>query len=397
MINYILGDVPNRGPASVVPGTPPNLTAPGLAGVSPRSIISISPTTAAPAALTAGVLPYLLVYGTADGDVNGFTPGVRPFELLDRAQGVRAGLVIRGANHNFFNTSWVPDDARPRVPNAAPPPAEVEVPLGIDLRTRPEQEALARAYVLAWLRWNQNLAGYDAYFATAPSRLRPLGVGGFAIHGQSRRAVGAFTPIDDFEDALGAASTSAGTAFAATVAVAAEDTLRDNDVGIGLPADVADRYVQDTRGLLFDWAAASEMSFELPAANRDLRGVRSLAMRLAQQPGHTLTTTAAGTRTFTIALVDGAGRTVSVPAAFEAELAPIYVSMLASGVDTSAVPMTIFGLETTTAIFETVRVDLDRFLVDGATFDLHDVRQIVVRFATPPGGRVAIDDVNVEP
>lgn len=69
--------------------------------------------------------------------------------------------------------------------------------------------------------------------------------------------------------------------------------------------------------------------------------------------------------------------------------------MLPTSIDTIA--GTVSGLETTTAIFQTVRIGVDRFVVDSPTFGLSDVQRIVVGFSAPPSGRVAIDDVELEP
>jgi N-acetylmuramoyl-L-alanine amidase len=116
-----------------------------------KSVVSISPTDFSailPAAQrrsveTRDVPHYCVVYGSHDGDVSGSGDGAHEFtgcgfRLYDRSNTHRAMVFIHGANHNQFNRAWTTNDGN----DPAPP------------LTRDQQEALAKEYVVGWVRYS---------------------------------------------------------------------------------------------------------------------------------------------------------------------------------------------------------------------------------------------------
>jgi hypothetical protein len=364
----IMGSVGTRGPAaSGAVGADATIMGFGQGAI--KTVVSIAPVSFINVAPPLGATPFLLVYGSSDGDVyGGFNRRAQPFRHVDRAAPLRAAIVQRGANHNFFNTSWPDDDHT----------------TGPDPTVRPEQEALARAYVLAWLRTVEGRSGYRAYFTNPPSRLRPGGLGGREVYGQWR--VPGVTVIDDFETGAGPAMSGGGSVAMTTTD---NDEASLVDVVFGSEDVSPNRFSQETRGGLFSWTAPAVYTMT-PAAPVDLRPFRSISFRVAQEPLRTGLTTgpASGPLTFTIRLEDGAGNGVTLSSQTSTAIAPVYEKSLGgAGVVTSA-------------IFQTVRIDLDRFTVDGAVLDLATIARIQLGFGNAPDklvGRIAIDDVELEP
>ena len=120
-------------------------------------IISIAPTSIENTPISEGT-PFLLIYGSADRDVDGATfPNIWPFTHFDRASGPRSHLIYAiGANHNYFNDSWPYDDLTRAVLQPYTEPIVVDlVPPLMDLSSllsRTQQKDLAKAYSLAFCK-----------------------------------------------------------------------------------------------------------------------------------------------------------------------------------------------------------------------------------------------------
>lgn len=348
--------------------------------------------------------PFLLLWGTADGDVDGFTPISRPFELLDRAPGPRAGVVAHGLNHNHFNRSWSNDDARPWIPDLSQDVPGVVTgyalaPEGVvpvaEQVSRAEQERFLEAYLLAWLRHADGEAGYPSLFEESAVRLNPLGAPATQLWKQHRSLRGDPTVIDDFETGSGSEVASSGVSVANDLASTLEVQLRDpadEPATSSLSANLSG-FVQDTMGWVVKWSVfGTGIVFEMPSGLTDLRPHRRLRVRLAQQPRDETLGEGQGARQIQLTLTDADG-TVALGAAFLPAMAAVTARKLYPHIDADGTPL---SHDVPVAIFETFQFPIDRATVDGATFDPGNVTHASVRFQSP-NGYAGIDDVEVTP
>jgi len=377
---YLVGH--SRGGEAVVMAhdllTSPVRRPPGLAGYAPMTIqgvISLSPMSVDTASPPPGK-PYLLIYGSADGDVDGASdPIAWPFLHLDRATGPSHLIYAIGANHNFFNTSWANDDANAGTPTA----------VGAGLLLRPAQQDLAKAYILAFLkRYHEGSKAYGAYFTVPPDTLRPAGLPtapGLSLTGSFRMPPGpGVFVLDDFQSQPAASTASSGATVTNNLLTLFEDVMRDVD--LTTEGDSFNRFFKETRGASLGWSAAAEFRYELPVAQRDLQGA-TIALQMARQPqDFAEATTATPSLNFTLVMTDGAGAESRVPAGYSHLLRGTY-------------PSRVRGTQTTKAVLETFRFPWWAFVANGRAIDLSDVRSI--RIELPAGAaRIGIDQVEIQ-
>jgi hypothetical protein len=337
-----------------------------------------------------------LLYGSADGDVNGAIPTVEPFRHYDRATNDKYAVRVMGANHNFFNQSWPTSDASQKVTGGlfTATISPLVPPVGTGLATRPQQEGLAKGYIAAFL----NLVdGGDAaarnYFLEQPSHLIPLGVDpALVMHTQARLASVTKKVVDDYETNPAITLSSSGQAVSTTVPLAqiSENLLQDPGVQVVDETEAFNRFFQETNGVLMGWSAAAEYVETLAGADQDLRGAHTISFRVAQQPKATQTVALAGPLTLSVELEDAGAKTSAVSVGAIDTVPGIYVAQLDFGL----------GLrETTSAGFETFRIPVSAFTTGGRDIDLSAITKIRFKLAAPgdsPQGRVAIDDIEVE-
>jgi hypothetical protein len=368
-----------------------------------RAVVSLAPVSQSEEAgnLNAYDVPFLLLYGTADGDVNGASGGVRPFRHYDNATGKRFAAVIEGANHNYWNSSWGYSDASETLVFASVPSTLANMDIvdtttlappvphvGAGLISRTQQVNAALGYIGAFL---QHVAEGDpnagAYLSQDAARIRPLDVDpALEIHTLSRHEPAALvTQIDDYQSNPTITQSSSSTTGApAMLGGAAEGVLYDTILaGVNQPED---RFFQSTRGAVFDWTGAASYTLDLPAAARDLRGTTAISLRVAQQPDHPRTAALGGDLSFELELEDGAANTVRISSQSWGPVPNIY-------------PSVVGGTATTSGIFKTFRFPLHAFETDGATIDLGDIRRVRLVFASAGHsgeGRIALDEVEIE-
>jgi hypothetical protein len=356
------------------------------AGIGIKGIVSVSPVSVHAVALPSA-MPYLLLYGSADGDVNGFTPGVQPFVHYDRARGAASLVYALGANHNYFNDSWAYSDANQDVTCTAIDMCTIvakPVLPGTNLNpfSRAQQRDLLRAYTLAFLDRHDKTGflPYEAYLNNPPELLRPLGIPAAvpltaawkALPGVARQV------MDDYESNPNVLLASSGAAVAPTVANIAEAPLTSSTAA-------TQRFYQATQGVVFDWASSAGYKF-VPTAPIDFRGA-ALSFRIAQQPLAAQTILLNGPLTLGVRVSDGVNSSA--------------VTLAAWGAAGSVYPSSAYvpGLTLTTkAAFETRVVPWWAFSANGSAVDLNHITEISFEFggiATSPTGRIAIDDVEV--
>ncbi len=378
----ILQDVLARGPASSgLAGADAAISNFTLVGI--KSVTSIAPTSFESTAPPLGTTPFLLLFGTNDGDVNGFQSVVRPMVHLDRARAAiepASAVWILDANHNGFSNAWPSDDNGPMTPALA----------------TPSVEAVTKGYVLAWLRQVSGNDAYRALFETSPTVLRPLGVPpGVGLHTQSRLSPSTAMVIDNHQSGAGETTASSGATLAFTVDDEGELVLLDPDNPDLFPlieVNTPNRFAQDTTGLLFNWSGVSAKTIEITPSggSLDLSDRRAIVLRAAQEPKHPRTVALGGPVKFSIKIEDSAGNAATVETDFSAELMAVRGgdAFLPAGIQ-----------EMTTARMQDVRIPLDRFRVGSPDLDLSDITAITLTFGGPglsPEGRIGMDDLEFE-
>ena len=369
----ILSDPPALGPASAG-ATGSDSQVVGVAQDSIASVVSIAPTTFSNVRVAA---PFLLIYGTADGDVSGASPTASPYRHYDRATDWRVALTVRGANHNWFNATWKEDDAYAGTPGA----------IGLDLLQPGDQRSALAAYLASWVLGLEGEAvqgsgtngkAFRKYFLNSPSRLRPLSVPATIVPAGSQQAspfhlyierrTSSSVVADDYEtNPPGATSPEAQSSSGGTVTETGllwlrEELLFDSDVSSEYQP--ANRVFRDTKGALVRWSDAAQLTLTFPAP-ADLRLFSAFSLAISQQPRQPAPNPTSGL-TFSVVVVDSAGNTSEIRTDIDGEVGPPYVSSDAF-------------VDTTSAYAQTLSIALDRFAVDGKV-NLAEVVAIHLRF-----------------
>jgi hypothetical protein len=310
----------------------------GFTDASIKGIVSLSPVTASIStdAILPQDVPYLLIYGSADGDVNGAEEFAMPFRHYDRATKDKFAIRVMGANHNNFNESWNYDDAT-QTPICTAQPCDWHnnvvkqtrvPPVGSGLITGDQQRNVAKAYITAFLALiDQQDVGARNFFLEPPARLRPLGVDPTVkLHGQARLVTGVTKSVVDdytgasFQDLI---HSSSDQTVAATASSLSENKLQDKD--FSNETEAFNRFFQESNGALFSWTGAAEYTENLAGADQDLRGAGYISFRIAQQPKDARTVALGGDMTVTVEIEDTGGKSAislgvvdTVPGIYEA-------------------------------------------------------------------------------
>jgi hypothetical protein len=364
---------------------------PYVSGLSIRGIVSVAPVSTHAIELPSSI-PFLMVYGSADGDVNGASIGVQPFVHYDRAHGAAHLVYAIGANHNFFNSSWAYSDAADNLDCRMWPclltPLAAADRVGMDLQIRSEQEKLLKGYVLAFLNYyDRDQVAYSAYFNNPPSLLRPAGIAlPMPLTLSTKRPLGAPRKmvLDDYETEPTEIKASSGADVGFTVVNLTERVLADPDLIVLPVKEPEDRFFQATRGGLFEWSTPSHYTIK-PVAPIDFRNA-ALAFRVAQQPLHPQTLALNGPLDFAITLSDGVNASTVGFGAWTS-VREIYPSKIVSQ-----------GIVSTKAVFETRIIPWWAFVANGSVLDLSRIAEIRLDLGVAgvsSKGRIAIDDVEI--
>ena len=365
-----------------------------------KGIASLAPVTQA---ITAGGvspqdIPFLLLYGSADGDVNGAFESVMPFRHYDRATSDRYAVRIEGGNHNHFNTSWGYDDATEKIGfggalgdfsnmNKLP----LSSPVGSFLVSGSLQRDFTNGYITAFLEMlNNGDAAARAFFLEPPAQLRPLGIDlGLKLHNQARLETGVIKVVlDDYESHSGLAQSSSGQSVTSTATDLSENFLQDTDLSI--ETEPFNRFFQETKGVLLSWNGLAEYVEDLQPSEQDFRGNKFVSFRIAQQPKHPNTLALSGSISLILELEDNAGKTSAISTSTLDAVPEIYSAQIISPSGST---------DTTSAAFQTFRIPIAAFATDGTDIDLAHITKVRIKLGTPgesPIGRIAIDDLEVE-
>ncbi|MFZ9880992.1 MAG: GC-type dockerin domain-anchored protein [Phycisphaerales bacterium] len=351
-----------------------------------RLLISIAPTDfLGTASSNPHGAPFMLLYGSADGDVCGCPDSdvADSFNIFERAEGLRQSTYVHGADHNDFNCCGINDFSGPS---------------GTAIGTV-EAQRVAKAACLAMIRRVvEDDRSVEEYLWRQYESLRPAGVAASTTVIQEWKPLASTTKvIDNFQTNTSTGQSSSGGAVAfAGIAAISESLQNDNNTTFTWattdPFNGATRgRTSDlTRALVFEWNAPSSIEWSVPAALKDFSASAFVSLRAAQGTRHPNTTAQLGDLTFTVAVVDELGVESAVS-----------IGAFAGGVEE---PYQRAGFPTTTVVgwqnaMEAIRVPLSAFTANGRPIDLTRVASVVLRFGSGSGsttGRLVIDDLQVE-
>lgn len=345
-----------------------------------KLVSSIAPTDfLGPASSSAVGVPYSLWTGGADSDVNGCADCdlCQTFQLHERATVERYSISLHGVGHGAFHNG--------AASTFADGPCQL---------TRQETHSVMKAYLLPMVRTHlfgeevvreclwRHWEGFRCFSLPATACL--------VVDLMYRAKPAQRLVVDDFQTNTATNTSSSGGAVSFTVTALTEGLFDDADlVFTDLATDPMNGMTlagpgDTNRGIVFSATAGTSISFELPAAARDLRGWRRITLRAAQATRNALTTQTLAPYDFTLAIVDGAGRR-----------AALRVSALSMGLSE---PYQRVGCGTGVGWaneFETLRVDLGALARQNPALDLSDVRGIEALFDAAPC-RIGFDDLALE-
>jgi hypothetical protein len=355
-----------------------------------------------PSSVLTTALPFLGMWGDADGDVTGndFNQSLA-FHVQGTYDGSAAGpkqhVWIYGANHNAWNRSWPGDDGAGLVP----------API-----TAAQQRDIAMAYGASFFEGYVNgTAAFLNYFRFAANQVPPVAIAGTNAHLEYQPTNANRRVIDSYEANCALNTSSQGTAGVGTATLtnpveglligAAIHAAPANDP----PPCAAVRNTQSwfhlTRGILFNWTANTNHYDEpLAGAQRDVSGFSALSFRVAQDRRDP--NVAAG-MFVDVQLTDNAGRTAVVRTSAVTSIpAPqIRADGFCSGngrvcVADAGCPagQTCTNIGTLTkSILKTIRIRLCDFKNVTPALNLANITEVRFIFSQRAAGQAAIDDI----
>jgi len=331
-----------------------------------------------------GLVNFHLLWGSADGDISGApSAGVSSFAIHDRAEGNRYSTYLHGADHNDFNCCGFNDFS-------GPPATEIG-------RAEAQRVQEAVYLVLAKLHNEESIGGRMAteYLWRQAESLESLSVAQTTVVVREYRETldGDDFYIDDFQTNPAIDQSSSGGSVMFSVTNIDEVLQSDSDGAYTWtgtqPSNGMTRATggDDSRGLVFDWTGDSFIEFAVIPGERDWTDDFFLSFRAAQGTRHPQTAAQLGDLNFTVSLRDGAGTTSS-----------IQTSVYGGGVEE---PYQRTGSGSGAGWqneYETIRIRLSDFLVNGSGLDLGDIGAVRFDFGPSFGssvGRLGLDDIYV--
>lgn len=308
---------------------------------------------------------YAVVLPSCDADVSD-NQGMRVF---DRASGTvekvqpttKSHLYIVGANHNFYNSEWTPED---------PGFSCIDFPIITD---RPQQEAIGMVYVMGFMR--THLGGEDFKYLFNGDREQPSSIRTPVQHAYSESPSKTLL-IDDFTNQFSPdVNTAEGPNSFGNIKV-----IRCLGPACNLPPPAAWRHDQGLAVARIDWpgtGTGTPYYVIHPGKNAspvDVSGYALLSFRVAA--AFDVKNSLIGTQNFSIRLLDATGATSKVVAV--ADYKPITYPT---------------GYGTRRSVLRTIRIPLTDF----ANVNLKRILRVDLIFDKQPTGAIFLGDVMFAP
>ncbi len=343
-------------------------------------VISIAPTDfLGTASANPHGVPYMLLYGAADGDVCGCPDNdiADSFNLYERATGWRCSTYIHGADHNDFNCCGFEDFTGP-----------AGTAIG-----RTEAQEVQKAQILAALQsrlrgdssadeflWRQDQSLKIPEFASSTTIVREFdpATAGDAV-------------VENFQANTAITQSSSGGAVSVVNTYLGEGLMQDANTAFtwvssdAFNGQVRGRTSDTERGGVFSWADDATIRWDLVPALADQTAQSHLSVRMAQGPRHTYTVTLAGPCDVAFRLVDSSGEVAALSIAAYGQ--GVQRPYLRTGYGTGA------GWQSEMEVF---RLPLSDFTEQNPDLDLSAL--VAVELFTGPSlganvGRLQIDDL----
>jgi hypothetical protein len=343
-------------------------------GYNINAIISLAPTDrlsehlGGPAAFAH---PYLVIYGSLDGDVAG--PTNTGFRLYDRASGMKKSMAfVYRACHGRFNTVWGDE--------------EFDQPLltladRVRVLSADAHHQIAMGYMSAFFRLH--LRGEAQWEGIFRGEWMPAAVeiAGHDFDGEGMRIFMQYEDttvrtVDDFEGPHSATSWSTSTIGGAVSATGLPAMPLGGDLHT---LDVHSPH--ETTGLLLSWDhTGGVLRFDVPARQRNVTVYEAVSFRISQRADSLLNRDRSD-QDLRLTLTDGAGRSRAIRVSDFARIPHPDVRGLASY---------------TKSAMRTVRIPLRSYTIRCVGIDAVDLTNVVTlafEFAETPRGEVEIDSV----
>jgi hypothetical protein len=332
-------------------------------------------------------VPYHLWVGMADADVDGCPASnvTQCFHLLDRAENQSQSTSLMGVGHTWFHDNGGYNWAS-----------------GPQLIGEANTHLIQLGYFLPLLKYHIEGDWAAKDFLTRQYEDfhpigAPVGAVGVEVDLQFTDAneSGKFV-IDDFQSSPSMLVASSGAAVSFTVQSLAEGRLDDgNSTFSNIASDTFNGFTEgsasdSTKGIVFnaDGLADYNLTYDILPGDADWTSFSNLSFRACQATRHPLTTAVLADSVFEVELIDTAGNSS-------------LISILASGAGITE-PYQRSGCGTGGPgwgnEFETVRLSLEGFTADDASFDLSSVDKLIFHFGPSHGsaqGRYGLDDIEL--
>ncbi len=321
-----------------------------------------------------------LMYGAADSDVQGAPGGgSKPFSIYERGYGEKTVCYLQGCGHAWFHngggSSWASG------PDLIGQSATHKTELGYFL-------ALAKHY-------SEGSVPARDFLQRMYGDIHPWGIPANVIvirEFKHADTVDRFI-LDDYQTETSTSTSSSGGTVTYSVSNVAEAQMIDTDgsfaTGPAFNGMTRSKNTLDKpRCVVFDWPNSGTRYYELNVVvgERDFSDDAYLSFRACQGTRHAYTDALDAPLTFTATLRDGGGTTSSIDFANYGGITRTY-------------QRTGYGSGAGWANeFNTVRIRLTDFTIDGSGLDLTDI--VAVRFEFGGGfgsnqGRIGLDDVEL--
>jgi hypothetical protein len=327
---------------------------------------------------------YHLLYGSADGDVEGNPSpgGSKPFSEFERGTGTKHLTYLQGADHNDFNCCGFND---------------FDGPAGTEIG-RTAAQTIAKGYflVLATRYARGNIPALD-YLQRLYEDLWPLGADpDIPVAKEYRDALAMpHFRLDDYQSQASTAVSSSGGTVTFDVDNVDEGRMIDTDNSFAFSAAVpfngmtrSKNTLDNPQCVVFDWPEIDTRFYELEVtpSERDFSDNGYLSFRACQGTRHPETDALDTPMSFTVTLRDGDGTTSSIDFDEYGRITRTY-ERIGFGAGAG------WGNE-----FNTVRIRLKDFTHNGTGLDLTNI--VAVRFEFGLGfgsrrGRIGLDDVEI--
>jgi hypothetical protein len=338
-------------------------------GYNIHAVISLAPTNQYTSEHFGGAWaqPYLVVYGSLDGDVGGI--GNTGFELYDHASGMKKSMVfVYRSCHDRYNTVWGDGDLTAGWSSLTP--TDVARVLSVT-----SHHNVAMGYMTAFFRqYLRNETQWEGLFKGEwiPAAVQASDAD-MRIYVQYEDTT--VRTVDDFEGAHTATSWSSSTIGGAVTQTGLPSTPQENDLRIIDPQSP-----HLTGGLAIQWDnIGDKLHYDIPPGQRDVHAFSAVSFRITQRVG-SASNPAGMPQDLRLTLTDGTGHSRA-----------IRVSKLTD------IPFPdVRGNSLTKSALRTVRIPTAVFYIhcfNVDQVDLTDVVSLDFEFEERPTGEIEIDSV----